>query len=80
MHHDQRQPVLGLRGIRKWFSRVIVVGFDPQPETGEALRKEAMTSTVAQFTSRMGRTAVDYAHRLVAGETMPAVLPMPLIG
>lgn len=58
--------------------RIMVVGFDAQPEAREAIAKGTMAATVAQFPSKMGRTAVEYAHRLLSGETVPPFAPVPI--
>jgi ribose transport system substrate-binding protein len=57
---------------------IIVVGFDAQPEARAAIAKGAMAATVAQFSSRMGATAVELAHKLLSGETIPAFVPVPI--
>jgi ribose transport system substrate-binding protein len=58
--------------------RIVVVGFDAQPEAREAIKKGAMAATVAQFASRMGSTAVENAVRLLKGETIPAFTPVAI--
>jgi len=58
--------------------QIVVVGFDAQPEARAAIQKGAMAATVAQFASRMGGTAVEYAHKLLAGETIPTFTPVPI--
>ena len=57
---------------------IIVVGFDAQPEARAAIQKGAMAATVAQFPSKMGRTAVELAHQLLSGKTIPAFAPVPI--
>ena len=57
---------------------IIVVGFDAQPEARAAIQKGAMAATVAQFSSRMGATAVELAHKLLSGETIPTFVPVPI--
>jgi len=58
--------------------QIVVVGFDAQPEARAAIQKGAMAATVAQFASKMGGTAVEYAHKLLSGETIPAFTPVPI--
>ena len=58
--------------------KIVVVGFDAQPEARAAIQKGAMAATVAQFPSRMGSAAVEFAHKLLAGETIPAFTPVPI--
>jgi len=58
--------------------KIVVVGFDAQPEARTAIAKGAMAATVAQFPSKMGSTAIEYAHRLLSGEVIPAFTPVPI--
>jgi ribose transport system substrate-binding protein len=58
--------------------KITVVGFDAQPEARTAISKGTMAATVAQFPSEMGRTAVEYAHRLLSGETIPEFTPVAI--
>ena len=58
--------------------QIVVVGFDAQPEARAAIQKGAMAATVAQFASKMGGTAVEYAHKLLSGETIPAFTPVAI--
>ena len=58
--------------------KIIVVGFDAQPEARDAIKKGTMSATVAQFSARMGATAVEYAHKLLAGEKIPEFTPVAI--
>ena len=58
--------------------KIIVVGFDAQPEARAAIQKGAMAATVAQFPKRMGGMAVEMAHKLLSGETIPAFVSVPI--
>jgi ribose transport system substrate-binding protein len=58
--------------------RIVIVGFDALPEAREALKKGTMAGTVAQFPTRMGGTAVEYAHKLLRGEQIPAFTPVSI--
>jgi ribose transport system substrate-binding protein len=58
--------------------KIVVVGFDAQPEAREAIKKGTMAATVAQFASRMGSTAVENAAKLLRGETIPAFTPVSI--
>ena len=58
--------------------KILVVGFDAQPEARAAIDKGAMAATVAQFPSKMGSAAVEYAHKLLKGETIPTFTPVPI--
>ena len=58
--------------------KVIVVGFDAQPEARDAIKKGTMSATVAQFSARMGATAVEYAHKLLTGEKIPEFTPVAI--
>ena len=58
--------------------KIVVIGFDALPEAREAIKKGAMAATVAQFASRMGSTAVEYAEKLLKGERIPAYTPVAI--
>lgn len=58
--------------------KIVVVGFDAQPEAREAIKQGTMSATVAQFSSRMGATAVEYAGKLLAGEKIPEFTPVAI--
>jgi ribose transport system substrate-binding protein len=58
--------------------KIVVVGFDAQPEAREAIKKGAMAATVAQFPARMGSTAVENAAKLLRGETISAFTPVSI--
>jgi len=58
--------------------RILVVGFDAQPEARAAIRKGAMAATVAQFPSRMGATAVENAAKLLRGDKIEAFTPVAI--
>src|SRR5687767_11688904 len=58
--------------------KIIVVGFDAQPEAREAIKKGTMAATVAQFPSRMGATAIENAAKLLRGEKIEAFTPVSI--
>lgn len=58
--------------------KIIVVGFDAQPEARSAIQKGAMAATVAQFPSRMGVTAVENAAKLLRGEKLAPFTPVAI--
>ena len=58
--------------------QILVVGFDAQPEAREAIRKGVMAATVAQFPAKMGVMAIEYAHKVIDGETIPEFTPVPI--
>lgn len=58
--------------------KIVVVGFDAQPEARAAIAKGTMGATVAQFSSRMGATAVEYAVKHLRGEKIPEFTPVPI--
>ena len=51
--------------------KIEVVGFDALKEAQEAVRKGAMAGTIAQQPGEMGRKAIEHAHKLLQGETIP---------
>jgi len=58
--------------------KVVVVGFDALPEARAAIRKGTMAGTVAQFSARMGATAVENAAKLLRGEKIEAFTPVAI--
>ena len=58
--------------------KITVVGFDALPEARAAIQKGAMAATVAQFSARMGATAVEYAVKHLRGEAIPDFTPVPI--
>lgn len=58
--------------------KIVVIGFDAQPEAREAIKKGTMAATVAQFPTRMGSTAVEYAAKILKGESVPAFTPVSI--
>jgi ribose transport system substrate-binding protein len=58
--------------------RIVVVGFDAQPEARAAIKKGTMAATVAQFPARMGATAVENAARLLRGEKIEPFTPVSI--
>lgn len=53
---------------------VIVVGFDAVKDARDAIRQGTLAGSVAQFPVKMGRQAVEYAHKLISGEAIPAYI------
>jgi ribose transport system substrate-binding protein len=58
--------------------KIVVVGFDAQPEARTAIQKGTMAATVAQFPARMGATAVENAAKLLRGETIEPFTPVAI--
>ncbi len=58
--------------------KILVVGFDAQPEARAAIQKGTMAATVAQFPARMGAIAVENAARLLRGETIETFSPVSI--
>ena len=58
--------------------KIVVIGFDALPEAREAIKKGTMAATVAQFPTRMGGTAIEYAVRLLKGEAIPTFTPVSI--
>lgn len=58
--------------------KILVVGFDAQPEARAAIKKGTMAATVAQFPSRMGATAIEGAAKLLRGEKIEAFTPVAI--
>lgn len=58
--------------------RITVVGFDAIDEARTAIKAGRMSATIAQNPAAMGRIAVETAVKVLAGETPPAELPVPI--
>jgi ribose transport system substrate-binding protein len=58
--------------------QVAIIGFDAIDEARQAITRGAMTGTVAQNPSAMGRIAVEWAVKILAGETPPAEVPVSI--
>ena len=58
--------------------KITIVGFDALPEARDNIKKGVMAATVAQFSSRMGAMAVEYAVKQLAGEKIPEFTPVPI--
>lgn len=58
--------------------KVVVVGFDALPEARAAIKKGTMAGTVAQFSARMGATAVENAAKLLRGEKIESFTPVAI--
>ncbi len=57
---------------------IIVVGFDAIEDARQAVRNGVMDATVAQYPEEMGRVAIENAHRLLKGETIPEFVPVKI--
>ena len=55
---------------------IMVVGFDATDDAIEAIKAGKMAGTIAQQPALIGSTAVDNAVKLIAGETIPASIPV----
>jgi ribose transport system substrate-binding protein len=54
--------------------KVMVVGFDANPNAAESILAGEMTATIAQNPMNMGRFGVEYALKVKKGETIDAVI------
>ena len=54
---------------------IVVIGFDAVTDAREAIRTGAMEGSIAQYPSEMGRLAVEYAVKVIRGETIPEYVP-----
>jgi len=59
-------------GIKK---KIIVVGFDANPDARKAIKEGRMTASVAQYPSEMGRRAVEIAIKVIRGEKVKKIIP-----
>jgi ribose transport system substrate-binding protein len=58
--------------------KITVVGFDALDEARTAVKKGTMAGTVAQDPAQMGRVGVEWAARVLKGETPPADIAVPI--
>ena len=58
--------------------RITVVGFDALDEARAAVTKGTMAGTVAQDPAQMGRVSIEWAARVLKGETPPADIGVPI--
>lgn len=58
--------------------QITVVGFDALDEARQAVKKGTMAGTVAQNPARMGRLGVEWAARVLEGETPPPEIAVPI--
>ncbi|MBN2416929.1 sugar ABC transporter substrate-binding protein [bacterium] len=57
---------------------ILVIGFDALQDARDAIAAGTMTASVAQHPQEMGRQAVLNAYRLLAGESVPREIPVPI--
>jgi ribose transport system substrate-binding protein len=57
---------------------IAIVGFDAIEEARAAIGKGAMSASIAQNPAQMGRMGVEAAVKLLAGETLPAEIGVPI--
>ena len=55
---------------------VLVVGFDATDDAIEAIKAGRMGATIAQQPALIGSTAVEYAVKLINGESIPSAVPV----
>ncbi len=55
---------------------VMVVGFDATDDAIEAIKAGRMAATIAQQPALIGKTAVENAAKLIAGNTIPTAIPV----
>lgn len=58
--------------------KITVVGFDALDEARAAVKQGTMAGTVAQDPTQMGRVGVEWAARVLKGETPPADIAVPI--
>jgi ribose transport system substrate-binding protein len=58
--------------------RIRVIGFDALQEAREAIVEGRMLASVAQYSSEMGRLAVETAARVIRGEEIPEYIPVKI--
>jgi ABC-type sugar transport system substrate-binding protein len=58
----------------KMLDKVMVVGFDGNPEAAEAILKGEMAISIAQRPAMMGAVGLESVQKLIKGETLPPVV------
>jgi ribose transport system substrate-binding protein len=58
--------------------KITVVGFDALEEARAAVKQGRMAGTVAQDPAQMGRVGIEWAARMLKGETPPADISVPI--
>ncbi len=58
--------------------QIRVIGFDALPEARKAIEEGSMLASVAQYSSEMGRLAIENAVKVIGGETIPDYLPVKI--
>lgn len=56
--------------------KIVVVGFDATGDAIESIKAGQMAATIAQQPELIGSTAVEYAMKLIAGESIPKSVPV----
>jgi len=57
---------------------IIVVGFDAIEDSRLAIRNGGMHGTIAQYPREMGKAAIEYAVKILDGETVPEEVPVKI--
>ncbi|MGB5847839.1 MAG: sugar ABC transporter substrate-binding protein [Ignavibacteriaceae bacterium] len=55
---------------------IIVVGFDAVKDGRDAIFNGTMNASIAQHPSEMGKLAVEYAYKVINGESIPSEIPV----
>lgn len=71
------QTLGALPAIRAAGRKLVVASFDAQPEAVEALRKGAISATVAAYARRIGAKAVEVTAKVARGIAVPKVVDVP---
>ena len=56
--------------------KIMVVGFDATDDAIASIKAGQMAATIAQQPELIGSTAVEYAMKLIAGESIPKSIPV----
>lgn len=57
-------------------NEIIVVGFDAIKDSREAILKNIMHASVAQHPEEMGKISVEFAYKVINGESIPSEIPV----
>ena len=74
--HNDEMALGALEAISSAGKEIVVIGFDATDDAVAAVKDGRMAATVAQKPDLMGKTAVETAVKLLAGETVEASIPV----
>ena len=74
--HNDEMALGALKAIQSAKKDVKVIGFDATDDALKAVEDGTLAATIAQQPDLMGKTAVETAVKLIAGETVEVSIPV----